>query len=48
MAMVSDPSRESREYLSVDSILENDGNVQALYPVEFSILLKTYRTRRNG
>ena len=41
MAMVADPLRESREYLSADSILESDDTAQNLYPVEFLNSLNT-------
>src|SRR5690606_8965529 len=41
MAMVSGPLRESKEYLSADSILDSDEDAQALYPSEFLNSLKT-------
>ena len=35
MTMIADPSRESREYFSVDTIADRDENLEMQYPIEF-------------
>ena len=40
MAMIADSGRESREYFSADSILDQDDNMEMLYPTEFLNTIK--------
>jgi len=40
MAMIADSGRESREYFSADSILDQDDNMAMLYPTEFLYTIK--------